>query len=138
MVAIRHADAAVLAAVLAVWAEADAEPTVTDDEAALQTLLRHDGGALLLAVDGERLVGTLIVGWDGWRGSFYRLAVLPGWRRKGVARRLVAEGEADLARRGARRLAVFAVESDPGAVTFWEAVGYEAQPDRRRLVKNLA
>jgi ribosomal protein S18 acetylase RimI-like enzyme len=91
---------------------------------------------VLVAAEGERIVGTLIVGWDGWRGSFYRLAVAPDRRRQGIGRRLVGEGQAQLAKSGARRIAVFAVTSDPSAVPFWEAVGYEAQADRRRLVKN--
>lgn len=137
MVAIRRAGVGDVGAVLSVWSEAEAEPTVTDDEDALRTLLGHAADALLVALDGKRVIGTLIVGWDGWRGSFYRLAVLPEWRRQGVARRLVAEGEAVLAGAGARRLAVFAVTSDPGAVPFWVALGYEAQSDRQRLVKNI-
>jgi predicted MFS family arabinose efflux permease len=38
-------------------------------------LLNADPEALLVAeVDGV-VVGSLIAAWDGWRGSFYRLAV---------------------------------------------------------------
>ncbi len=124
--------------VLALWARAEAEPTVTDDESALRVLLRHARESLLLAVDDGSVIGSLIVGWDGWRGTFYRLAVEPSRRRQGVARQLVDAGEAQLSALGARRLALFAVEGDPAAVPFWEAVGYEAQTDRQRLFENLA
>lgn len=133
----RHAKVDESASVLDMWATADAEPTVTDRLGALGDLLRFNPEAMLLALEGDRLVGTLIVAWDGWRGAFYRLAVLPEYRRQGVARLLVAEGEAQLVRAGARRLSVFAVASDPRAVPFWRAVGYEAQQDRQRLVKNV-
>jgi ribosomal protein S18 acetylase RimI-like enzyme len=46
-------------------------------------------------------VGTIVAGWDGWRGSLYRLAVLPAARRRGTALRLVADGERRLAEKGA-------------------------------------
>jgi len=126
-----------VAAVLGVWAAADAEPTITDDQDGLRTLLGHSADSLLVATDDDRVVGTIIIGWDGWRGGFYRLAVLPEYRRRGIAGRLVGEGERKLAGLGARRLAVFAVTGDPGAVPFWQSVGYLEQLDRQRLVKNL-
>ena len=137
VISLRHAQAGDLPSVLSLWAGAEAEPTVTDDEAALTQLLRFAPDALLLAVEGDRLLGTLITAWDGWRGSFYRLVVARDRRREGIARRLVEAGEDHLARLGARRLAVFTVASDPRATPFWQAVGYEAQEDRQRLIKNL-
>jgi ribosomal protein S18 acetylase RimI-like enzyme len=124
-------------AVLAVWADADAEPTVTDDRRGVEALLHHDPEALLVAEDERRVVGTVVVGWDGWRGAFYRLAVLPPWRHQGIATRLVREGERRLRDRGARRIAAIAVTSHGQAVGFWRAAGYEAQEDRTRLVKVL-
>lgn len=135
MTTVRHAGVRDIGAVLQLWETAGAEPTVTDDSDALRTLLEFDPQSILVALEGERLIATLIIAWDGWRGSFYRLAVVPDQRRRGVARRLVAEGEAQLRRGGARRLSVFAVAGDPRAIPFWEAVGYVAQPDRQRLVK---
>lgn len=137
MVEIRPARQAEIDVVLALWADADAEPTVTDDRAGVEALLRHDPGALLVAEDDRRVVGTVVVGWDGWRGAFYRLAVLPAWRRHGIATQLVRHGEARLRTLGARRIAVIAVASHRRAVAFWRAAGYEAQDDRTRLVKVL-
>lgn len=137
MVQVRHATLDEAGEILRVWVESDAEPTVTDDETGLRALLDHAPDAVLVAVEGDRVLGTLIVGWDGWRGGFYRLAVLPDRRRQGIARRLVSAGERQLVALGARRLAVFAVSGDPGAVEFWKAVGYEPQADRQRLVKNV-
>lgn len=137
MLRIRYASEADSSSILALWVAAEAEETVTDDEQALRDLLRHAPESLLLAEHDDWVVGTLIVGWDGWRGSFYRLAVHPDWRRRGIGRQLVARGESQLDRLGARRIALVAVGSDPRAVPFWKAVGYEAQSDRQRLVKNL-
>jgi len=137
MVDVRHARGDEASAVLHVWMQADAEPTLTDDEPGIRALLDYAPKSLLVALDADLIVGTLIVAWDGWRGSFYRLAVVPDRRRQGIGRQLVQEGERQLVALGARRLALFAVMGDPGAVPFWEAVGYHIQRDRQRLVTNM-
>jgi ribosomal protein S18 acetylase RimI-like enzyme len=123
--------------VLHLWRAAGAEPTVTDDIAGLRALMEFSRESLLVALDGSAVVGTLIWGWDGWRGSFFRLAVDRSLQRRGIATALVHEGERRLLQVGARRVAAVAVESADCAVPFWTAAGYAAQGDRVRLVKNL-
>jgi len=76
--------------------------------------------------------------WDGWRGSFYRLAVHPEHRREGLATELVREGERRLAAHDAERLTAIVAGEDPGAHEFWAAAGYERQADRERFVRELA
>jgi ribosomal protein S18 acetylase RimI-like enzyme len=79
--------------VLRLWREADAVVSTTDDVDALRILLERDPDALLIAEVADEPVGTLIVGWDGWRANLYRLAILPAWRRRSIARRLVVDAE---------------------------------------------
>jgi ribosomal protein S18 acetylase RimI-like enzyme len=134
---IRTATKADITAVLALWRTAKSRPSVTDTEQALNVLLRRDSGALLLAADGAEIVGTLIVGWDGWRGSFYRLAVHPMRRRKGLAVALVGAGEEKLAGMGAVRLTAIVAHDERAAVALWESVGYERQADTSRFVRVL-
>jgi ribosomal protein S18 acetylase RimI-like enzyme len=126
-------------AVLALWRDAGAHETVGAHRDGLARLLACDGEALLVAEseDGSsqpRTVGSLIASWDGWRGSFYRLAVHPDRRREGLATALVREGERRLRARGAERLAAIVAAEDPGAHEFWLAAGYELQPGRERFV----
>lgn len=123
--------------VLALWAQADVEPTVTDDRASILRLIAHDSSALLVAEHDEQIVGTLIATWDGWRGSMWRLAVRPGHRRRGIAHALVATAEQRLQTLGATRIATFVVTTDDTPSNFWAACGYQAQTHRRRFVKNL-
>jgi len=131
----RSAGAGDIAAVLALWHEADAEPTHTDDTASLQRLITHQPGALIVAEAGGRIVGTVIAGWDGWRGSVYRLVVVPDERRAGLGRRLVAEAERRLSAMGALRMQAVVVETDARATGFWLNSGWERQTARVRFVK---
>jgi ribosomal protein S18 acetylase RimI-like enzyme len=132
---IRGASEQDIAAVLALWEAARSLPTVSDSPEGLAELLDADPGALLVAELDGVLVGSLIAAWDGWRGSFYRLAVSPEHRRKGLARMLLSEGERRLRERGAVRLTAIVAEDEEGAMAFWRAVGYERQRDRARFVR---
>ena len=105
--------------VLALWREAGSVPGVSDDPASLEPLLETSADALLVAQVEGRVAGTIIAGWDGWRGSLYRLAVLPPARRRGIALRLVAEAERRLAAKGARRLSAIVLSEHDPAVALW-------------------
>jgi GNAT superfamily N-acetyltransferase len=84
--AIRRAESADAEAVLALWRGGDVTPSRTDDLEGLRRLLAAPDAALLVAVAGGEIAGTVIAGWDGWRGNIYRLAVHPGHRRRGIGR----------------------------------------------------
>jgi ribosomal protein S18 acetylase RimI-like enzyme len=124
-------------AVLELWRQAEAVPSSTDSLGELERLVGEDRGLFLVAEDNGRLVGSIIGGWDGWRGSMYRLAVAPYYRRQGLARSLVAEVERRLRARGARRITALVVKTEAEALAFWEAVGYDHDVRIRRYVKTL-
>jgi ribosomal protein S18 acetylase RimI-like enzyme len=111
-------------AVLELWRHAEAIPSSTDSLEELERLVAEDRGLFLVAEAHGRLVGSIIGGWDGWRGNMYRLAVAPDCRRRGIARSLVAEVERRLRIQGARRISALVAGTEEGARTFWEAVGY--------------
>jgi ribosomal protein S18 acetylase RimI-like enzyme len=135
---IRHASERDVEQVLALWDAAGSTETVTDTRDGVLGLLDADPRALLAAEsDGGEIVGSLIAAWDGWRGSFYRLAVHRGRRREGVATALLREGERRLLARGAARLTAIVTDDDPDAMRFWTATGYEHQQSRARFVRNI-
>ena len=135
---IRTATLADVDAVLALWkVAAAASSNVSDHPEGLRRLLIRDPEALMVADLDGHLVGTAIVGWDGWRGTLYRLAVDPAARRRGIARRLVAEGERRLRALGARRVGALVLHDDDRATAFWPEVGYAHDERIVRFVKEL-
>jgi ribosomal protein S18 acetylase RimI-like enzyme len=124
-----------LASVLKLWREAEAEPSHTDDIESLRRLIAHDPGALIVAATDGHIVGSVIAGWDGWRGSIYRLAVAPSHRRRGLGTRLLGQAEGRLAQLGARRLQAIVVSTDERASAFWAGSDWELQSNRARYVK---
>jgi ribosomal protein S18 acetylase RimI-like enzyme len=126
-----------VAAVLELWRRAGSSPSTTESAGDVRGLLKRDPEALLVDEVAGEIVGSLIVGWDGWRGSFYRLAVDPRRRRQGRATALVRAGEARLRTLGGHRLNAIVETDEPEAMAFWAAAGYELQAGRSRFVKNL-
>ncbi len=122
--------------VLALWLAAGSLPSATDTREGLACLLAADADALLIAKADGHLIGSLIAAWDGWRASFYRLAVHPDWRRRGLATAMLREAERRLRARGATRLTAIVAHDDPVAMGFWEAVGYVRQAEQARLVRS--
>ena len=124
--------------VLELWQRAEASASPTEEPEDVGGLLLRDPEALLLAeTDEGEIVGSLIVGWNGWRGSFYRMAVDPTHRRRGLATALVRAGEERLLTLGAHRLDAIVESHEPDAMAFWASAGYELQSSRSRFVKNL-
>ncbi|MFA5785438.1 MAG: GNAT family N-acetyltransferase [Actinomycetota bacterium] len=126
--------------VLRIWREADATPSVTDTLDELHRFVAEFDGQLLIAEQDGQVVGTIIAGWDGWRASIYRLAVLPEYRRMGVARALLLEAERRLQAKGARRLSILVESHDTQAAAFWDSLasyGYERDPRIMRYVRTI-
>jgi ribosomal protein S18 acetylase RimI-like enzyme len=132
---IRRAREADIGSVLRLWAIAGGPESVGATCEGISRLLATDRDGLLLAESDGELIGTLIAVWDGWRGSFYRIAVHPGLRRQGLATALLREGERQLTERGAIRLTAIVADDDPAALGFWQAAGYRRQTDRVRFVR---
>lgn len=123
-------------ALLDLWHHADASPSPTDTPEQVDQLIQDPAASVLVAVDSDLLVGSIIGGWDGWRGNLYRLAVLPSYRRRGIARALVAAAEERLAARGALRISALVEHDHPWAVGFWDSL-YEPDSRMIRYVKKV-
>ncbi len=136
-VGLRECGPADVDAVLALWQRANAVPRLTDRPDALLRRVRHADGLFVLAIAGDEVVGSLIGGWDGWRGGLYRLAVAPEFRRLGIGGRLVREVEARLRAKGAERVPIRVFFGEPGAVEFWRSVGYVPDEDEAIFSKDL-
>jgi ribosomal protein S18 acetylase RimI-like enzyme len=82
---------------------------------------------LLVALDGDAVVGTAMAGYDGHRGWLYSVAVRRSHRRGGVGRRLVAEAEARLTKLGCTKINLQVRATNEAVVGFYRSLGYAVE-----------
>jgi ribosomal protein S18 acetylase RimI-like enzyme len=90
-------------------------------------LLRDPDLFLVAELDG-RILGTVLGGFDGRRGMMYHLAVNQGYRKKGIATKLVDELELRLRAKGCMRYYLIVFPDNQDAISFYEANGWKRMP----------
>jgi len=78
----------------------------------------------LVGVVDNRVVGTVMAGYEGHRGWMNYLAVDPAHQRKGLARELVAAAERRLRDLGCPKVNLQIRASNLGVIEFYRRLGY--------------
>lgn len=81
----------------------------------------------LVALDGKRLIGSAMGGWDGHRGWVYSVAVHEDFRRQSVGRRLMEGVEEGLRAVGCHKLNLQVRASNQAVVDFYLRLGYQVE-----------
>jgi ribosomal protein S18 acetylase RimI-like enzyme len=130
---IRRFDASDTDAVVALWQQAfpeyrDPARPQRNPHLSIANKLATQPDLFFVAVLDERVVGTVMGGYDGHRGWMYSLAVEESLRRHGIGARLVAHLEHALTERGCPKLNLQILSAKAELRAFYEALGYRADP----------
>lgn len=126
MAVFRRAERRDRARVLALWEEIGLERT-EDDE--WEALIDGPYNLVLVAQEADRLVGTVVATFDGWRAYVYHVAVAPDARRQGLGRQLMDAGEAHLRSSGARRIFLEIDQRNTAGLALAAEAGYLPEGD---------
>jgi ribosomal protein S18 acetylase RimI-like enzyme len=102
---------------------------VSDSEAEIKKKLARDPDLFLVAEAENRLVGTVIGGFDGRRGLVYHLAIAPLSRRKGIASLLMQEVENRLRSKGCLRCYLLVRPDNLDAQRYYQKAGWTVLDD---------
>jgi ribosomal protein S18 acetylase RimI-like enzyme len=134
----RSAVSADVDSILLFWKEAAEDSNrPTDTREAVDRLIRRDADALVLVTNDGSIVGSLVIGWDGWRCHLYRLAVHPDYRRRGVGTSLLKRAEDRFVAFGGTRADAMVLDGNDSAHELWSRAGYSQQGEWSRWVKTL-
>ena len=103
--------------------------SIDDTRSGIEKFLVRNPSTCFVAEEDGRIIGSIIAGNDGRRGSIYHTAVRTDRQRQGIRRSLVEHAMAALEREGISKvfLVVFARNSRGNA--FWEKQGFTERHD---------
>lgn len=86
---------------------------------------------------GGKIVGALMCGHDGRRGSIYHTAVYDEYRNKGIGKRMEQRSLEELRRVGITTGFLFINVNNPGSEEFWNSIGWTVIPNIKYLYKEF-
>jgi ribosomal protein S18 acetylase RimI-like enzyme len=124
--------------VRALWREAfPDDPPWNAAELAIPAKLAFQPELLLLALEDDDVIGSIMAGYDGHRGWLYALAVLGSHQRQGIGKALIREAEKRLHALGCEKINLQVRVSNAAVVAFYERLGYAVE-ERLSMGKRLA
>ncbi|MGB7803657.1 MULTISPECIES: GNAT family acetyltransferase [Buttiauxella] len=113
--------------VITLWERCDLLRPWNDPEMDIERKLNHDADLFLVAEVGGAVVGSLMGGYDGHRGSAYYLGVHPEYRGRGIANALLSRLEKKLIARGCPKIHIMVREENDLVIGMYERLEYEQQ-----------
>ncbi|MDR3121331.1 MAG: GNAT family N-acetyltransferase [Clostridiales bacterium] len=110
---------------------------IDDSRAGIEKFLRRNPDTCFVAERGAGLVGVILSGHDGRRGSLNHLAVRVSERKQGVGRLLVQHAMDALAQEGITKVNLVVFTKNETGNAFWERLGFTARDDLVYRNKNI-
>jgi len=123
--------------VKALWEEAfPNDPPWNRAESAIPAKTGFQPGLFFVAIEDNRVIGTVMAGYDGHRGWLYSAAVRHHAKRNGTGSALVRHAEAALQSLGCGKINLQVRTTNEAVVQFYESLGYSVE-ERLSLGKRL-
>jgi ribosomal protein S18 acetylase RimI-like enzyme len=100
-----------------------------DDRDEIERYLKRNEGLSQIAVCDNKIVGTVLAGHDGRRGFIHHMAVMPEYRRKGIAKTMAEKAIECLAKEGIVKTHIFTYCDNNAGQGFWSSLGFEKRDD---------
>ena len=98
-----------------------------EPSSAIDRKIKANDDLFFVATDGDKIVGTILAGYDGHRGWLYSVAVDASFRRQGIGTELVRHAEAVLAGLGCPKLNLQVRANNASVAGFYESLGFQTE-----------
>lgn len=112
------------AAVIALWRACDLVRPWNDPQRDIARKLHVNPEWFLVARQDARIVGTIMVGYEGHRGWINYLAVAPDQQRRGIGRALMTEAERLLRAAGYPKINLLVRRTNADVIAFYARLGF--------------
>jgi len=112
--------------IVKLWSKAELpfKPRGRDSKEAIAAQMKANPEFFLGAFENKRLIGTIIISCDMRKGWVNRLAVDPAYKRRGIAKALIAESEKILRRQGIRIFCALIEDYNVASKELFKRCGY--------------
>ncbi|MGL9736109.1 MAG: GNAT family acetyltransferase [Symbiopectobacterium sp.] len=111
--------------VITLWERSDLLRPWNDPEMDIERKVNHDVSLFLVAEVGGEIVGSVMGGYDGHRGSAYYLGVHPDFRGRGIANALISRLEKKLIARGCPKINLMVRQGNDAVIGMYEKLNYD-------------
>ncbi|MBN4059739.1 MAG: GNAT family acetyltransferase [SAR86 cluster bacterium] len=126
-------------AVIALWQACGLLRPWNDPNKGIERKLAVQPELFLVGLTENKIIASVMAGYDGHRGSVYYLAVEPGQQKMGYGRKLMEATEELLTRLGCPKLNILVRSSNLEAIDFYLSLAYkqdEVISIGKRLIKD--
>jgi ribosomal protein S18 acetylase RimI-like enzyme len=114
--------------VIALWKSVFAYETAHNrPDLAIDKKLAVNDDLFFVAIAGNKVVGTIMAGYDGHRGWIYSVAVSLTYHRRGIGSQLVSHAEHALIAKGAVKINLQIMQGNEAVTAFYESLGFSIE-----------
>jgi len=111
--------------VVQLWTDCGLVVPWNDPRRDIQRKLAVQPEMFLVASSGDRIIGTVMAGYDGHRGWINYLAVHPEQRRSGLGKRMMDEAEKRLRAVGCPKINLQVRSTNAAVIEFYNRIGFK-------------
>lgn len=122
---IRNATIQDTSAIIELWTKSNLLRPLNKHEKDITNALAAQTSVIFLAELKEKIIGTILAGYDGHRGWIYYLAVDEEYQKQGYGKQLLKEAEEWLQNKGATAVHLLTRKNNESAQKFYDKIGYK-------------
>jgi ribosomal protein S18 acetylase RimI-like enzyme len=111
--------------IISIWTKTNLLVPSNNPEEDIKKALSTSTSTILVAEIERKIIGTVMVGYDGHRGWIYYFAVEPKHQGKGYGKQLVQTAEDILKAQGAPKLNLMIRTTNSKVQSFYSSIGYK-------------
>lgn len=100
-----------------------------DSREGIEKYIKRNPTTSFVAMDNGKIVGAILAGHDGRRGFIQHIAVLPEFRKHGIASRLVNQAMKALEKEEIHKVALLAFKKNELGNDFWDKMEFTIRED---------
>lgn len=98
--------------------------SVDDSKEGITRFLKRNPSTSVVAIEDDKIVGTILCGHDGRSGSFYHVCVDESYRMRGIGKSMAIRAIQELEKEKVSKVTLDVYVTNNGGSAFWNEIGW--------------